>query len=394
VKRIVIAGLGTVGGGIWQILTQQKERLARELGEEIQVEAVLVRDAAKRRACGVPAELLTDDPGQLLNKNADALLEATGDTALGLRLARGAMDSGMHVITANKALVCGHMQELHALAHSRGLYFLYEASVCGGIPLLKTAADLPMTGQVSAVRGIMNGSTNHILSAMGNRCCEYEDLVLEARAQGYLEADADDDLLGYDARRKLSILATLVLGGSLAEDSIVCEGISRIRQEDVRALTGLGYTVKLIAGARRLEEGVPASVFPWALHKDSMLACVNGVGNYVEIEEQHLGRIGWYGPGAGALPTAHAMVSDLVDALAKRRPLTPRIEEKRIAVMTGGERACFYLRGINPGQLPVRQPLDGGVLTQEISFGDVLALLHDHPAGAAIAVETAGQRGK
>ncbi len=392
-KRVVIAGLGTVGGGVYTILTQQKERLARELGEEIRVEAVLVRDTAKRRACDVPAELLTDDPGSLLSISADALLEVTGDMALGCKLARGAMDSGMHVITAGKALVSGHMEELHALAHSRGLCFLYEASVCGGIPLLKTAADLPFIGRVSVVRGIMNGSTNYILSAMEKRGCEYGDLVREARTGGYLEANADDDLLGFDARRKLRILATLALGGSLAEDNIVCEGISRIRQEDVKALGAHGYTVKLIAGARRLEEGTAASVFPWALPGDSMLAGVNGAGNYVEIEEQYLGRIGWYGPGAGALPTAHAMVSDLIDALTKRRPLTPRIEGKPLAVMTGGERACFYLRGMDTRRLSVRQPLGGGVLTEEVSFGDVLALLQDHPDGAAIAMESSRQRG-
>ena len=388
-KRVVIAGLGTVGTGVYTILTQQKERLARELGGEIRLEAVLVRDKAKFRACDVPPDLLTDDPARLLDIGADALLEATGDTALGYKLACGAMDRGMHVITAGKALVSGHMEELHALAQGRGLYFLYEASVCGGIPLLKTAADLPLTGRVSAVRGIMNGSTNHILSAMKGRGCEYDDLVLEAREMGYLEADADDDLLGYDARRKLRILATLALGGSILEDSIICEGISRIRQEDVKALGALGYTVKLIAGARGLDEGVSASVFPWALPADSMLAGVNGAGNYVEIEEQYLGKIGWYGSGAGALPTAHAMVSDLMDALAGRRPLTSPIGGKPLAVMPGGERACFYLRGINPGGLPLRQKLGGGVLTEEVSFGEVLALLHDHPAGAAIAVDEA-----
>ena len=121
-----------------------------------------------------------------------------------------------------------------------------------------------------------------------------------------------------------------------------------------------------------------------------MLAGIYGAGNYVEVEEQYLGRIGWYGPGAGALPTAHAMVGDLIDALAGRRPLTPLIAEKKLAVMPGGDRACFYLRGINSEGLPVRQPLGGGVLTEEVSFGDVMALLRDHPKGAAIAVETSG----
>lgn len=392
-KRVVIAGLGTVGGGVYTILTQQKERLARELGEEIRVEAVLVRDKAKRRILDVPAELLTDDPARLLDIGADALLEATGNTALGYKLARGAMDRGMHVITAGKALVSGHMEELHALAHGRGLYFLYEASVCGGIPLLKAAADLPLLGRVRAVRGIMNGSTNHILSAMKHRGCEYDDLVLEAREMGYLEADADDDLLGYDARRKLRILATLALGGSLLEDSILCEGISRLRQEDVKALGALGYTVKLIAGARGLDDGVAACVFPWALPADNMLAGVNGACNYVEIEEQYLGKIGWCGPGAGALPTAHAMAGDLMDALARRRPLTAPIGGKPLAAIPGGERACFYLRGIDPEGLPVRQPLGSGVLTEEVSFEEVLALLRDHPAGAAIAVETSGLYG-
>lgn len=391
-KRVALAGLGTVGSGVRQILREQEDRLAHVLGENIEIGAILVRDIAKYRAKGIPSELLTDQPESLFAAgHFDGLLEATGDTTLGYRLAREAMNRSMHVITAGKALVSRHMEELHALASEKSVHFLYEASVCGGIPLLKPVADLPLTGSVHGVRGIMNGSSNYILSGMTLTGGDYDDLVRDARSLGYLEADAADDLMGYDARRKLRILATLAFGGGLSEDNILCEGISRITRQDVKALGSLGYTIKLIAGARRVRDCVAASVFPWALAKDSVLAGVGGAGNCVEVEEEYLGRITFSGAGAGALPTAHAMVSDLVDALAGRRFLAGEIGTAALVPSLGEECACFYLRGIDSERLPVRQTLETGLLTDEMSFREVMALLCAHPKGTAIAMETAGR---
>ena len=389
-KRVAIAGFGTVGQGIWQILQEQPERLAHALGEAPEVAAILVRDIGRSRDVAVPAGLLTDDPQRLLADGAiDVLLEATGDTALGYTLARQAMARGVHVVTAGKALVSQYMEELSALAEEQGVHFLYEASVAGGTPVIKPLKDLAMLGRVHTLRGIINGSCNHILSAMGGEGRAYDDVIAEARALGYLEADADSDLLGWDARRKLRILATLAMGGTVLEEDIPCVGISRVTLADMQALGEAGYTVKLLGSASRAEDRVAASVFPWALPKGDVLAGIGGVGNYVDIDAAYLGRVGFMGPGAGRLPTAHAMVNDLVDALLDRQPRTSPLGSARLVSLGGEQKACFYLRGQGADAFPTKCPLGTGWLTHPMPLGDVLAWLSQQPEACAIMVEAA-----
>jgi len=390
VKRVAIAGFGTVGQGIWQILQEQPERLAHALGEAPEVAAILVRDIGRARDVAVPAGLLTDAPQRLLADGAiNVLLEATGDTALGYTLARQAMARGVHVVTAGKALVSQYMEELSALAEEQGVHFLYEASVAGGTPVIKPLKDLAMLGRVHTLRGIINGSCNHILSAMGGEGRAYDDVIAEARALGYLEADADSDLLGWDARRKLRILATLAMGGMVLEEDIPCVGISRVTLADMQALGEAGYTVKLLGSASRAEDRVAASVFPWALPKGDVLAGIGGVGNYVDIDAAYLGRVGFMGPGAGRLPTAHAMVNDLVDALLDRQPRTSPLGSARLVSLGGEQKACFYLRGQGADAFPTKCPLGTGWLTHPMPLGDVLAWLSQQPEACAIMVEAA-----
>ena len=389
-KRVAIAGFGTVGQGIWQILQEQRERLAHALGEAPEVAAILVRDIGRSRDVAVPAGLLTDDPQRLLADGAiDVLLEATGDTALGYALARQAMARGVHVITAGKALVSQYMEELSALAEEQRVHFLYEASVAGGTPVIKPLKDLAMLGRVHTLRGIINGSCNYILSAMGGEGRAYDDVIAEARALGYLEADADSDLLGWDARRKLRILATLAMGGMVLEEDIPCVGISRVTLADMQALGEAGYTVKLLGSASRAEDRVAASVFPWVLPHGDVLAGIGGAGNYVDIDAEYLGRVGFMGPGAGRLPTAHAMVNDLVDALLDRQPRTSPLGSARLVSLGGEQKACFYLRGWGADAFPTKQPLGPGWLTHLMPLADVLAWLSQQPEACAIMVEAA-----
>lgn len=389
-KRVAIAGFGTVGQGIWQILQEQRERLAHALGEAPEVYAILVRDIGRSRDVAVPAGLLTDDPQRLLADGAiDVLLEATGDTALGYTLARQAMARGVHVITAGKALVSQSMEELSALAEEQGVHFLYEASVAGGTPVIKPLKDLTMLGRVNTLRGIINGSCNYILSAMGGEGRAYDDVIAEARALGYLEADADSDLLGWDARRKLRILATLAMGGTVPEEDIPCVGISRVTLADILALGEAGYSVKLLGRAGRADDRVAASVFPWALPKGDVLAGIGGAGNYVDIDAEYLGRVGFMGPGAGRLPTAHAMVNDLVDALLDRQPRTSPLGSARLVSLGGEQKACFYLRGWGADAFPTKRPLGPGWLTHPMPLAEVLAWLTQQPEACAIMVEAA-----
>lgn len=388
-KRVAIAGFGTVGQGIWQILQEQRERLAHALGEAPEVAAILVRDIGRSRDVAVPAGLLTDDPQRLLADGAiDVLLEATGDTALGYALARQAMARGVHVITAGKALVSQYMEELSALAEEQRVHFLYEASVAGGTPVIKPLKELAMLGRVHTLRGIINGSCNYILSAMSGEGRAYDEVIAEAQALGYLEAQPDSDLLGYDARRKLRILATLALGGTVLEEDIPCVGISRITLADMQALDGAGYAVKLLGSAGRAGDRVAASVFPWALPKADALAGVGGAGNYVEVDAQYLGRVGFMGPGAGRLPTAHAMVNDLMDAVLNRQPRTSPLGGAALQSLGGRQIGRFYLRGQGADKAPHAQPLGPGWLVGPMPLADVLALLAADAGACAIMLES------
>lgn len=387
--RLAIAGFGTVGQGIWQILQEQRGRLAAALGEAPEVAAILVRDARRARDVDVPAALLTQDPAQLLaDDSISVLLEATGDTELGYALARQAMERGVHVITAGKALVSQYMEELSALAQKRQVHFLYEASVAGGTPLIKPLKDIAAAGAIEGVRGIINGSCNYILSAMSGEGRAYDEVIAEAQALGYLEAQPDSDLLGYDARRKLRILATLALGGTVLEEDIPCVGISRITLADIQALDGAGHAVKLLGSAGRAGDRVAASVFPWALPKADALAGIGGAGNYVEVDAQYLGRVGFMGPGAGRLPTAHAMVNDLMDAVLDRQPRTSPLGGAALQSLGGRQLGRFYLRGQGADKAPHAQPLGPGWLAGPMPLADVLAMLAADDWACAIMMES------
>ena len=293
------------------------------------------------------------------------------------------MARGVHVITAGKALVSRYMEELSA---GRSGASTYEASVAGGTPLIKPLKDIALAGDITGLCGIINGSCNYILSAMSGTGKAYEQVIQEAQALGYLEADSDSDLLGWDARRKLRILATLALGGTVLEEDIPCVGISRITLADIRALDEAGYAVKLLGSARRKGNQVAASVFPWALPKAEVLAGIGGAGNYVEIDARHLGRVGFMGPGAGRLPTAHAMVNDLMDALLDCQPRKSPLGTAMLEPLGGKQYARFYLRG-QTGGAPLEKPLGPGWMTALMPLHDVLALLEEDSAAAAVMIE-------
>ena len=385
--RIALAGFGTVGQGVWQILQDQDGRLGKAPGGAPEIAAILVRGASKPRDAAPATALLTEDAQALLaTPGLQVLMEATGDTALGYELVTRAMRSGMHVITASKALVSAHMEELHALAQEQGVQFLYEASVGGGIPLIKPLKDLPWLGEVTALRGIINGSCNYILDAMTRDGRTFEQVVHQARQLGYLEADADADLLGWDAQRKLRILATLAFGGTIREQDIPCEGISRITHADISTLKERGLTVKLLGTASKTGDAVSATIFPHALANEDVLAGIGGAYNYVEAQGDYMDRVGFFGSGAGRFPTAHAMVNDLVDVLLHRQPTSSPIGTAALQPTRGSETASFYLRDVPKQHVPEKEAWGAGVLSHPMSIREVIALLERHPQAAAIVV--------
>ncbi len=383
-SNIVIAGFGTVGQGIWQILQEQRHRLTALPGGAPQVASILVRDRLKQRDTQVPEHLLTEDIDSFLGApDIEVLLEATGDTELGYQLVARAMRQGIHVVTASKALVSAHMEELHRLAEQHSVHFLYEASVGGGTPLIKPLKDLPWLGEVTSLRGIINGSCNFILDAMTRQGKTFSDVTAEAQRLGYLEADADADLLGWDARRKLRILSTLAFQGMVQEADIPCAGISRITAEDISALSSAGYTVKLLGSARCTGKIIVASVFPHALAANDVLAGVGDAYNYVEVEGAYFDTVGFFGSGAGRYPTAHAMVNDLADVLLNRQPLRSPLGQESLLPTGNSQMAPFYLRGVPMNEVPVRETLEPGVLTQVMPLGDVMDLLDRYPQACA-----------
>lgn len=385
--RVAIAGFGTVGQGVWHILAQERERLVQLPGGAPEAAAVLVRDTAKQRDMHAPRALFTDDPEAFLNtKGIGVLFEATGDTALGYRLMTEAMRRGIHVITASKATVSAHMEELHALAAEQGVHFLYEAAVGGGTPLLKPLKDLPVIGEVTGLRGIVNGSCNYILSSMTTAGADFDEVAAQARRLGYLEASADDDLMGWDTRRKLRILCTLAFRGAVREDGIPCMGIDRIRAQDIAVLSGRGLTVKLLGTAVKRGADVSASVFPQALPGHDMLAGVGGAYNQVEVRGAYFDTVRFFGSGAGRLPTAHAMVNDLADVLLNRQPVQSPLGTESLRATAGAEMGTFYLRGVPETRVTAQEEWGAGVLTQPMPLDDVLSLMAEFPRAAAVRV--------
>lgn len=384
-KKIALLGYGNVGQGVYAILDEQQPRLSQAVGCGMEVAAILVRNRHKKRDISPDPCLLTDSLDAVLaHGQIDAVADTTGDTALGYRMAKAALEQGIHFITAGKTLVSRHMEELSALAERRDAHFLYEASVAGGIPLLKPLRKLSLLGDVSQVRGIINGSCNHILTGMSEEGRTFSDMMAEAKALGYLEADPSDDINGWDTRRKLRILATLAFGGTVQEDDIPCEGIAHIRQQDIRTLQDAGRTLRLLGRAKKDGDRVMASVFPCALATGDTLSGIRGVSNHVEVKSAYVGWVGFSGPGAGRYPTAHAMVSDLVDALSGRKSKKSPLGSAALTATGLMETGVFYLRGDDLPHGWAERRLGNGWLTHPVALGDVMAWLQTDAHAVAV----------
>ena len=384
-KRIALLGLGEVGQGFYEVFEHEKSRVSALTGISMDLGAVLVRNMRKQRKVTPREGLLTDNPHRIINDTTtDAIVDAINDSALGYEMAVSALSHGKHFITANKALVSRHMEELHALAAQHGAAFLYEASVGGGTPLLKPLRALERAGEITSIKGILNGSCNFILTGMRERNT-YESMMQRASALGYLEADPRDDVAGYDTRRKLRILCCVAFGGSVPEQDIPCEGITRVRDQDISALAQHGYEVKLLGAARREGRGVAAFVFPCALPRLTPLAGISGSLNLIEVTSPFLGRAGFMGQGAGSRPTGHAVFTDLLDAMSGAAGLSPRLG--RVPPAAAPTTARFYLRGAAIPAAWADGALGDGQKTHPLDLQEVQAWLADHQEACAIMLE-------
>jgi len=319
--RIGIAGLGTVGASVARVLRDKAGELTRQCGRPITVTAVSARDRGKDRGVDLGDIAWFDDPVELARSNGiDVFVELMGgDEGAPREAVKAALESGRHVVTANKALLAKHGVALAEIAEKKGVLLNYEAAVAGGIPVIKTMREAMAGNSVSRVFGILNGTCNYILTRMEAEGLTFEACLKDAQRLGYAEADPTFDIEGNDTAHKLSILTSLAFGTRIAANDIYLEGISNITQADIRAASDLGYRIKLLGVAQRTESGIEQRVHPTMVPTASVIAQVHGVTNAVAIETDILGELLLSGPGAGGNATASAVVGDIAD-IAKSRP--------------------------------------------------------------------------
>jgi homoserine dehydrogenase len=314
---VALLGGGTVGAQVARLLTQNARDLEERIGAPLELVAVLVRDPSLERP-GIPAGIVTTDPDAILDLGADIVVEVMGGIEPARSLIVRAMAAGSSVVTANKALLAADGATLYEAAQGAGVDLYFEAAVAGAIPLLRPIRESLAGDRITKVMGIVNGTTNFMLTRMDEDGVEYSDVFEEAEALGYLEADPSLDVDGHDAAAKAAILAELAFHTRVTLEDVHCEGISRVTAEDVRAARQMGFVIKLLAVAELVDEGVIVRVHPAMLPRSHPLAGVRGAFNAVFIEAQSAGEVMFYGRGAGGAPTASAVLGDLVTAARNR----------------------------------------------------------------------------
>ncbi len=347
---IGIAGWGTVGGGVLSILRRHAGDIEARLGARIVVRKVAVRDVRKARPPDLDPALLTARAEDLLaDPQVAVVVELIGGVDAAFDLVRGALERGKHVVTANKAMLAARGDEIFRLARAKGVDVYYEAAVCGGVPIIRTLREALASDRISSLHGIVNGTTNFILTAMAEQGEPIEKALAEAQRLGYAEADPTLDVSGGDAAQKLCILAQLAFGARLAPHDVLTEGIMALSPEDFRWGREMGYALKLLAIARRCAGGdqIEARVHPAFIPAGSLLAGVRGAMNAVVLRSEALGASLLYGQGAGAMPTGSAVVSDIIDLTRNilsgspgRVPLPPA--EPRVSLRPHDDVRCAY----------------------------------------------------
>lgn len=317
---IGLLGLGVVGSGVIKLIENHQEELVHQLGCEVQVKSVLVRNLDKERDVEVDRTFLTTDPADILNDpEIDIIVEVMGGIEETYQYTLDAFAAKKHVVTANKDLVALHGTALEEAARQNKCDFFYEASVAGGIPILRGITDGLASDRIQKVMGIVNGTTNYILTKMSNEGMTYKAALKEAQELGFAEADPTADVEGLDAARKMAILGRLAFSTDIALDDVEVSGITDLELEDLQYGDKFGYTMKLIGTAECEDQQVEISVQPTLLAKDHPLADVKNEYNAVYVYGEAVGETMFYGPGAGSLPTATAIVSDLITVIKNMR---------------------------------------------------------------------------
>ena len=312
--NIGLLGIGTVGGGVFELLKTNINEIQRKTLTDIKIVAVAEKDIARGKETVGSSIEVTDDAFKLVSdKNIDVIVELIGGTTIAKDLVIKAIENKKHVVTANKALLANYGNELFALAKKNNVILAFEASVAGGIPILKSIKEGLAANKIEWVAGIINGTTNFILTQMREKGETFAQALSEAQSLGYAEADPTFDVEGIDAAHKLTILAALSLGIPMSFKDVYVEGIKALEQKDIQYAEELGYRIKLLGIAKKRDQGIELRVHPTLIPEKRLIANVNGAMNAVLVKGNMVGPTLYYGAGAGALPTASAVVADLID---------------------------------------------------------------------------------
>jgi len=335
---IGLLGLGTVGTGVIELLEKNKDIIAKRVNEPINVKKVLVRDLSKKRSPLVEGKI-TDRFEDIINDDdISIIVEVIGGEEPALSYIKEALRRGKHVVTANKEVIAKHGRELFELSAKHNINLYFEASVAGGIPIIKPMKECLSANEIVKIMGILNGTTNYILTQMTEHGKTFDEALKEAQLEGYAESDPTDDIKGYDAARKLAILSSIAFNTRITPDQVYTEGIDNISQADIQYAGEMGQVIKLIAQGKKHEDSIEVSVTPVLLPKDHPLANVSGTFNAILAEGNAVGPVMFYGMGAGKMPTASAVVADIMGVVRNNN----------------GNKlycTCFYhLDVMNPGQ--------------------------------------------
>lgn len=312
--RVGLLGIGTVGGGTFNVLRRNQEEILRRAGRGIVIDIVADKDQARARQLVGDAARLTDDAFVVVRDPAiDIVVELIGGYTVAKDLILAAIENGKHVVTANKALLATHGNEIFAAARKKGVMVAFEAAVAGGIPIIKALREGLTANRIEWIAGIINGTSNFILSEMRDKGLAFDTVLKEAQRLGYAEADPTFDIEGVDAAHKLTIMAAIGFGIPMQFDKAYTEGISKLTRDDIRYAEQLGYRIKLLGITRRAANGIELRVHPTLIPARRLIANVEGVMNAVLVKGDAVGATLYYGAGAGAEPTASAVVADLVD---------------------------------------------------------------------------------
>jgi len=312
--KVGLLGIGTVGGGTWTVLSRNQEEISRRAGRAIEIAVVADKETEKAKKLVAGRARVTGDAFEVARSpEVDIVIELIGGYGVAKDLVLAAIESGKHVVTANKALLATHGNEIFKAAQKKGVMVAFEGAVAGGVPIIKALREGLTANRIEWIAGIINGTSNFILSEMRDKGLAFDAVLKDAQRLGYAEADPTFDIEGVDAAHKLTIMSAIAFGIPMQFDKCYTEGIAKLTQADIRYAEQLGYRIKLLGITKRVKEGIELRVHPTLIPTRRLIANVEGVMNAVLVKGDAVGATMYYGAGAGAEPTASAVVADLVD---------------------------------------------------------------------------------